>query len=158
MQKRIAILIFLCVAAIAVVACFRQAQNGEKKVVQSDWQVIDAGPFTASLLPGWQFNKLQGIDSQVGEFVGDGATLAFDFGWYSNPLADDDDENHSVSYEVINGRKAKLVTPKSGGTITGAYFGDLEGRNSLSISGENLTPAQQETALAIFRTIQIKAR
>lgn len=158
MQKRIAIFIFLCAMAIAVEACFRQAQNGEKEVAQPDWQVVDAGPFTVSLPQEWQFNKLQGIDSQIGEFVGDGARLSFDFGWYSNPGADDDDENHFVNYEMINGRKAKLVTPKSGGTITGVYFRNLESRNSLSISGENLTPAQQETALAIFRTIQIKAR
>lgn len=156
MQKRIAVFIFFCVVAIAVADCFKQ--DGEKEVVQSSWQVVDAGPFTVSLPPGWQFNKLQGIDSQIGEFVGDGTKLMFDFGWYSNPLADDDDEKYAVSYEKINGRRAKVVTPKAGGKITGVYFGDLDNGNKLEISGRNLAPAQQKTALAIFRTIRIKAK
>lgn len=124
-----------------------------------DWQFVDANSFTLSLPPGWEFNELQGIDSYVGEFVGDDAKLGFDYGWYSNPLADENDPDHTVTYETIDGYNAKIVIPKvtEDGT-TGVYFADLGGevqKTSLEISGRDLTASQQETALNIFRTIKI---
>lgn len=127
--------------------------------VPTNWQFVDANSFTLSLPPGWKFNKLQGIDSYVGEFVGDGATLGFDYGWYSNSLADDNDPDHIVTYETIDGYRAKIVIPKVIGTgTTGIYFADLGGgiqKTSFQISGRDLTESQQETALKIFRTIKI---
>lgn len=127
--------------------------------VESNWQFIDADSFTLSLPSGWKFNKLQGIDSYVGEFVGDGAKLSFDYGWYSNSLADDNDPDHIVTYETIDGYEAKIVVPKiTGQGITGIYFADLGGEiqsTSFQISGRDLTASQQETALKIFRTIKI---
>ena len=124
------------------------------------WQFIDANSFTLSLPPNWKFNELQGIDSYVGEFTGDGAKLGFDYGWYSNPLAEDNDPNHTVTYETIDGHRAKIVIPKTfGNGITGVYFEDLGGgfqKTRLEVSGYNLTASQQETALKIFRTLKFK--
>ena len=127
--------------------------------VPTNWQFVDANSFTLSLPPGWEFNKLQGIDSYVGEFVGDGVKLSFDFGWYSNSLADDNDPDHVVTYKTIDGYKAKIVFPKiTGKGTTGVYFADLGGKiqkTSFQISGRDLTKSQQETALKIFQTIKI---
>jgi hypothetical protein len=127
----------------------------------TSWQFIDANSFTLSLPPGWKFNKLQGIDSYVGEFVGDGAKLSFDYGWYSNSLVDDNDPKHVVTYETIGGYRAKIVVPEVvGNGMTGVYFGDLGGDEGqkirFQISGYNLTASQQETALKIFRTLKFK--
>ena len=130
-----------------------------KNEAPTNWQIVDANSFTLSLPPGWKFNKLQGDDSYIGEFVGDGAKLSFDYGWYSNPLAEDNDPDHTVTYETIDGYRAKIVVPKVTGTgTTGIYFADLSGeiqKIRLQISGRDLTKSQQETALKIFRTIKI---
>ena len=121
------------------------------------WQFIDANSFTLSLPSEWKFNKLQGTDSYIGEFVGNGTRLFFDFGWYSSPGENDNDPNHIVTYETIGGYRAKIVIPKvTGNGTTGVYFGDLGGQNRFSLSGSNLTTSQQETALKIFRTIKFK--
>lgn len=129
--------------------------------IPTNWQFTDADSFTLFLPPGWTFNKLQGIDSYVGEFVGDGAKLGFDFGWYSNNLAEDGDQNHIVTYETIGGYRAKIVIPRiTGNGTTGVYFGDLGGgrtqKTRFNLYGSNLTFSQQETALKIFRTIGFK--
>ena len=128
----------------------------------TDWQFIDAG-FTLSLPPEWKFNKLQGTDSYVGEFVGDGVNLGFDYGRYSSPLTKDNDPHHIVTYETIDGYKAKIVVPKVVGSgTTGVYFGDLGGggdgieKIKLQVSGYNLTASQQEIALKIFHTLKFK--
>ena len=57
-------------------------------------------------------------------------------------------------YDTIGGVEAKLVTPtdESGG-ITGVYFKHLGGPK-LTMWGEDLTPAQQQVAFAIFRSIR----
>ena len=128
------------------------------------------GGFSLRLPQGWQLNELQGIDSYVAEIVGDSVRLTLDFGWYSNSLVDDDDPQYIVSYEEVGGLRAKLVLPRGEGErlITGVYFEDFDGsdldrsspdyhipsQNRLQISGVDLTPDQQETALAIFRTIR----
>lgn len=137
------------------------SQHGKRDVTvddttQLDWQVVDAGPFTISLPQGWALQPQQGIDSYVADFVGDGMRLSFDFGWYSSPLAEEDDARHRISYETIDGQRAKIVIPKIiGEGLTGVYFEGLgnNGMNRLQISGENLRAEQQELALRIFRTI-----
>ena len=57
-------------------------------------------------------------------------------------------------YDTIGGVEAKLVTPtgESGG-ITGVYFKHLGGPK-LTMWGEDLAPAQQQVASAIFRSIR----
>lgn len=126
----------------------------------TNWQFIDANSFTLSLPPGWNFNKLQGFDSYVGEFVGDGAKLSFDYGWYSDSLAEDNDPKHSVTYETIGSYRAKIVVPKvMGNGTTGVYFDDLGDKiqkTKFNISGQSLNESQQETALKIFRTLKFK--
>ena len=47
------------------------------------WHKLDAGPFSILAPPNWEFHQLAGVDSYVGEFVGDGVVLTFDFGGYS---------------------------------------------------------------------------
>jgi len=121
----------------------------------SDWQPVDTGSFTLFLPPDWEFIKLQGIDSFVGEFVGGDTVLYFDYGWYSNPLAEDDDPDHNVTYEAIDGFNAKIVVPKIvGNGTTGVYFDNLGSSNKLNIEGYDLSATNQDVSLKIFRTIK----
>ncbi|MDP3063005.1 MAG: BsuPI-related putative proteinase inhibitor [Chloroflexota bacterium] len=125
-----------------------------------DWQLVDlpgwvSQPgFSLILPPGWEARELQGIDSYVGEVAGDGVRLGFDYGAYSSSLVDDGDPDHFVIYETIGRHQAKLVRPQEGKSgLTGVYFRSLDGP-ALQISGMGLTPQQQETVFAIFRSIR----
>ncbi len=87
--------------------------------------------------------------------------LQFDYGWYSGSLVEDNDPDHVVKHERIDGRRAKLVRPKEGNEgLTGVYFEQVNseesgfGVNRLAISGTGLTKIQQETVFMIFRTIR----
>lgn len=154
--------VIVLVAVAGVAGYFLLGNQSTTNELPADWQFVDADSFTLSLPPGWTFNKLQGKDSYAGEFVGDGAKLGFDYGWYSDPLAQDGDPDYNITYETIGGYKAKIVVPKIvGNGTTGVYFDDLGGeiqKTRLQISGYNLTAFQQETVLKIFRTIKFPER
>ena len=58
--------------------------------------------FALKLPEGWELRELQGIDSYVGEIVGDGARLHFDYGSYSwslNPA--DDPEQQRTAFAIF---------------------------------------------------------
>jgi hypothetical protein len=128
-----------CSSSQVMSALSQSTSSGSPSVTDTplpNWQIVDAGTFTLSLPPGWKFNKLQGIDSYIGEFIGDGVKLEFDYGWYSNSLAEDNDPDHVVTYEIVDGYRAKIVMPKVAGNGTvGVYFSDLDGeqKNKTSI-------------------------
>lgn len=112
--------------------------------------------FALKLPPSWELRELQGIDSYIGQIVGDGARLHFDYGSYSWNLNPKDDPEHeyNVAYEKIEGVEAKFIWPKdSPGGVTGVYFANLGGPR-LNILGERLTQEQQRTVFAIFRSVR----
>ena len=171
MKKWLIVLVGLTLAVVVTTGGgFALAGNGsdnDDQDVADEWKLVEVsawpGGFSLRLPQGWQLNELQGIDSYVGEIIWGGGRLTFDFGWYSNSLVDDDDPQYIVTYEEIGGRRAKLVRQRAegDGLITGVYFEDFDGsdldspsQNRLQISGVGLTPDQQETALAVFRTIR----
>ena len=160
-------LVLAAIAGAGFALVGNESDNADQDVAD-EWKLVEAsgwtGGFSLRLPRRWQLNELQGIDSYVGEIVGDGARFTFDFGWYSSSLAqvDDDDPQYIVTYEEIGRRQAKLVLPRGegDGLMTGVYFEDFDSdldipsQNRLQITGFGLTPDQQETALAIFPTIR----
>ena len=121
----------------------------------SSWHKVDAGPFSILAPSGWEFHQLEGVDSYVGEFVGDGVVLAFDFGGYSNPLKEEKKPTYVVIHKSIDGHAAKIVSPRvpSHG-ITGVYFRNTGNASALTLFGKDFTPTQQELALKIFETLR----
>lgn len=157
------------IAALLVVVTIYWQRNRESasptanRTATTQRNRVDAGSFSIELPAGWKYTPQQGIDSQVGQFTGDGMTLSFDYGWYSNSLAEPDDSRYTVTFETVGGREAKIVVPRSAeGETTGIYFGNVDDGddrlggmvNSLQISGQNLTTAQQQKALPILRTVK----
>lgn len=119
------------------------------------WYKVDAGAFSLFAPPGWEFHQLQGVDSYVGEFVGDGVVLRFDFGRYSSPLNEAKEPAYAIAHESIGGFPAKIVSPRTlGHGITGVYFRNVGRSNGLCLWGKDLTSAQQELVLKIFETIR----
>ena len=116
---------------------------------------LDAGPFSILAPSGWEFHQSQGIDSYVGEFVGNGVVLTFDFGAYSNPLKHEKEPAYVVVHKSIGGLRAKIVSPRTPGHgVTGVYFRHVGGSNALCLFGHDLTSTQQELALKIFETVR----
>jgi hypothetical protein len=119
------------------------------------WHKVDAGPFAILAPPGWEFHQLQGVDSYVGEFVGDNIVLRFDFGGYSSPLKKEKKPAYVVIHKSIGRRRAKIVSPRTPGHgITGVYIRDVGDSNALTLFGQDLTSSQQELALKIFETLR----
>ena len=120
-----------------------------------NWHKVDAGPCSILAPSGWEFHQLPGVDSYVGEFVGDGVVLTFDFGGYSNSLKKEKKPAFIVVHKVIGGRRAKMVSPRTPGHgITGVYFRNVGDSNALTLFGHDLTSTQQELAPKIFDTIR----
>ena len=128
-----------------------------------DWKVVVApsGPsrtkFSLRLPPGWKLNEFQGVDPHRGEVVGDGARLAYDFGGLSWSLSPSDDQEHTygMDYEDIGGFTAQvLISMEPGAGYTAAFFHG-KGDANLHLVGEDLTPEQQWSAVAMFRSIRL---
>ena len=121
----------------------------------ASWHKLDAGPFSILAPPRWEFHQLAGVDSYVGEFVGNGVALTFDFGGYSNPLKEEKKPAYVVIHKSIGGFRAKVVSPRTPGHgITGVYFRNAGNASALTLFGKDLTPTQQELALRIFETLR----
>jgi hypothetical protein len=131
------------------------AESRSQGAAPTSWHKVEAGPFSILAPSGWEFHQLNGTDSYVGEFVGDGVVLRFDFGGYSNPLKEEKKPAYVVIHKSIGGRRAKVVSPRTPGHgITGVYFRDVGDSNALCLWGKDLTSAQQELVLKIFDTLR----
>ena len=63
--------------------------------------------------------------------------------------------SYIVADQRVGGFDATLfISTTPGEGLTGVYFPDLGGL-SLHLVGEGLTPEQQETAIAVFRSIHL---
>ena len=130
--------------------------TGNAGTAPSDWQKVDAGPFSILAPSGWTFHQLPGVDTFVGEFVGNGFALKFDFGRYAKGgFKGYKKPTYVIAKESIGGLSAKIVSPRAPSHgITGVYFGKVSGHGALCFWGKDLTAAQQELALKIFETIR----
>jgi hypothetical protein len=130
--------------------------EGASVGVPTCWPKLDAGPFSILAPSGWEFHQLTGVDSYVGEFVGGGVTLTFDFGRYSTELRNVKKPAYIIAKKSIGGRTAKVVSPRTlGNGITGVYV-RLGGDDALCLWGKDLTSAQEELVFKIFETIRFR--
>ena len=132
--------------------------------VYATWRSVRNDEFSVLLPPGWAYEPRQGIDSFVGAFVGDGVELSFDYGIYSDPLNFDEGALYAVHEETIGGVTAKIVRSRDASGTTGVHFADIEKfvfpgdiipfDVRLTITGQDLTPDEQEIAMQIFRSVR----
>jgi hypothetical protein len=120
------------------------------------WNKVEAGAFSIFAPSGWKFHQLMGVDSYVGEFIGDGVVLRFDFGQYSSGhLKKSKRPSYVIGHESIGGFSAKIASPRTPGHgVTGVYFRNVGHSNGFFLWGQDLTSAQQELVLKIFETIR----
>src|SRR5467141_1829077 len=120
------------------------------------WHKVDAGAFSLFAPLGWEFHQLAGVDSYVGEFVGDGVVLRFDFGQDSSGyLKRAKKPAYVIAHESIGGFPAKIASPRTPDHgLTAVYFPHVGHSNGLCLWGKDLTSPQQELVLKIFETIR----
>lgn len=139
-------------------------------------QTLDFGYFTIETPNGWKKIKAKGIDSYVGRIaIDNNDTLDFDLGWYSNSLKESEDEidsvdgfekinsdshkRNSVSWDTIDGRRAKIFLPKkSGYGMTGIYMDSLWQAGSdidrFNLHGDNLNSGNEKLFLQAIKTLK----
>ena len=128
-----------------------------------DWKVavaptgLSRTKFSLRLPPGWELNEFQGVNPYRGEVVGGGVRLAYDFGglsWSRSP-SDDREHTYGMDYEDIGGLTAQLLISMDPGAGYTAGFFHGEDEANLHIVGENMTPEQQWSAVAVFRSVRL---
>lgn len=138
-----------------------------------DWPTRSAREdpsFTLRLPPGWSVTESIGIDTVIGTFEGDGIRILYDHGNAAGgPVGPGDPEAnsgdvppHTFWEERIEGEIFRFTKPRSGDpnpeATTGAFIPIQPGSSStdrhLGIWASGLDGRQQETVLAIIRTIR----
>lgn len=120
---------------------------------------MDFDYFTIQVPSSWEIIKLASIDSYVGKIKLDSADeLFFDLGWYSNSLSDDTTQSN-ISWDTINGYRAKFLIPKqSGKGVIGIYIDSISGqgseRNKFVLGGRNLNPENEKLFLSSIKTLK----
>jgi hypothetical protein len=120
---------------------------------------LDLNEFTIDIPSTWIYQQNQGYDSFVGDIkIDDNEKIDFDYGWHSNHL-DVDNLTHFINYQTIDGKKAKIVSPKSfkKGT-TGVYLDSLEITKiwKFQLSGINLSKNNQILLLKSIESLKFK--
>ncbi len=132
-----------------------------------DWTLISASAFTVSIPSDLVEQTIEGVDSEVAEFIGDDFTVAWDYGPYSNRL---DFWEGPFTAEVVNysglGGRIVVAEPIATGWpqqhLTAIHFGRVYEYSQNSWDGLTLTvlyadPAMAATARCIVGSIEWSA-
>ena len=154
------------------------ADNWVRKVAGADGDFIEAylgGSFSLRLPPGWTTVERNGVDGVIGEIAGDGIQLTYynpmglSSGGAPSPSGGSHQSPPHVAWEErVDDLVISLVRPMSPDpdrlAATGATFwpfvdgggpGPYSNSIQMSVIGRGLDGDQQETVLAILRTIQL---
>lgn len=123
-------------------------------------QQLDFGKFSIEVPVSWKYIPMQGVDSFVGIIeTNTHEKISFDYGMYSNTL-NVDATTHKVTFAVVDGKGAKIVSPKvSGQGFTGIYFENIKSgsmQEKLTLSALNLTPEAERSFVRAFRTLRFE--
>jgi hypothetical protein len=126
--------------------------------------ILDFRSFTIETPVTWEKVKVQGIDSYVGKItINSKYSAEFDLGMYSNHLVDEDDpeaaNRYTITWNTIDGRKAKIVSPRRvGNGITGIYIDSLWGeglnRTRFNLYTHNLDKINEKLLLNAISTLK----
>ena len=87
------------------------------------WQTVDVGDFSFRLPAELIDQELQGMESLVGEYVGDGLTVSFDYGSFSSEFDELDDYDPTQSDIDVDGLAGRLLTADVTASV-GGWAGD----------------------------------
>lgn len=127
-----------------------------KFVPPSTYRATNTKYFTVALPSGWTFEESENYGNYYSGVFSNGKTiLTFDYGSAPSPLPVPE-EDYVIVSEKVDKATTKFVYPKkSGDGVTGAYYKRTFGKD-LTIAGDNLTRAEQNTAFTIMRSVDFK--
>jgi hypothetical protein len=150
----------------ATALLYSTALSAETKLDTSTWKTLSAGEaFTLRAPLGTVFKREQGIDSFVASFENPKFKIQFDFGLYSNTLADlQKNPEFKAEKITIDGRQGVLVTGpgknrwECNDLVTAAYVvvdhrPGMWGDTRLEIDGCTKSVDALATIHEIFRSI-----
>lgn len=128
----------------------------------TNWKSDSGGAFFVRVPPGFERRPMQGLDSEAGNWIGGQATIAYDFGAFSDPLTNEQYAG-GVSCDVrIGGRPAHLVMSRTrdGRFFAGAHwkgFGDAGiGPVSLTINAVTYDSLARDSVVASLWTVTFR--
>jgi hypothetical protein len=133
----------------------------------ADWQEVGGRAFTMRLPPGLERVRVQGIDSEVGEWSDTDRRVAYDYGWYSDKLENPPEGARELTRcEVtVAGRPVRIVRFRSrdGKQVVEAHWPAVgapeEPRgpsNTLTIHTEARAARDAELLLAIVHSVRFR--
>jgi hypothetical protein len=136
----------------------------------TEWRLVDLGPFSMQMPPGFEEADVQAIDSRAGIFrsARTGAEISYDYGWYSNPLPPEPSRlaERTRCLDDIGGRRATLVVGELMPTaeqqrafVAAAAWRNVEtDRQPVHLTIWSTTPDSTELDMlqAVIRSVQFK--
>ncbi len=149
--------VILLIVCIVFTSC---SSKDSTPSTSEETKVIAVGNYEFEFPTDFDLVELEGIDSYVGNLVGNEITLSFDFGWYTSPLSNLSEDEFIVTDDVINGHFRQIVQPinpetqfsrihlyRISDSIASPY-----GYNSLTMYTQEISASQLETVLTIFNS------
>jgi hypothetical protein len=130
----------------------------------SGWKDLDLGAFKISIPQEWNYKKVQGDDSFIGDILGPKSLLSFDFsdtGYAADIMPTDSVATAIKIYHIKIDTTAKYIIKTiwpivPGKGYTGIYYKSRSSSLTFNLGGVNLPAKEQKLALQAFKTIKIK--
>lgn len=148
------LMFFLCLC----LGCDNSSENQNTEV-----SIIEIGNYRFKFPNGFELNAGQGIDSYIGTIDGEGISLFFDYGRYTSSATNLPISDYYVIENEVNGHYRQIVkslNPILNPTSIHLYkisdsVGSVFGYNSLTLSINSVSIAQQEMIINVFNTVEI---
>lgn len=147
--------VFTVIIALSFLSC--------NKLKYSNLKSIDIYDYQLEVPAQFELIEEQGIDSYVGKLSGEGIDIPFDFGVYTSPDKDLDQEKYDIYFETFGTVERQIVVPKdSQADFTTLHIRDLEnyselgGYVSLKMYTNNITQKEQKLVVKIFESAKLK--
>lgn len=148
--------LMLIIAMFFFFSCTSDDNNNEPSSIQ-------IGNYAFNFKTKFTLEELQGIDSYVGKVNGSGISLSFDLGWYTRAASNLPADEYIVTEDEINGHYRQIVKPVDPElNYTRIHLFKIsdsldspDGYDSLTMSTNNLSPAEQEMILEVFYNVEI---
>ncbi len=147
--------LFWALIALSFISC--------NKLEYSNLKPIDIRDYQLEVPSQFQLIEQQGIDSYVGKLSGEGIEIKYDFGVYTSPAKDLDQDKFDVHFETFGAVERQIVVakdPKEDFTTMHIRdldnFSDLGSHVSLKMYTNNITRKQQKLVVKIFESTKLK--
>lgn len=138
-------------------------------VSMADWQEVEANAFTMRLPPGLQRERVQAIDSEIGEWTDGDRRVTYDYGWYSDKLEHLPEGARELTRcdVTLAGHPVRIVRfrDRAGKQVVAAHWPaasppdaprDRGPSNTLTIYAEGSAPRDADLLLAIVHSVRFR--